>query len=30
MKSDVGWKGFVFGSKMIFPFDKAILNTKLK
>jgi hypothetical protein len=28
MKSDEGRKGFIFGSKMTFPFDMAILNFK--
>jgi hypothetical protein len=30
IKSDEGRKGFVFGSKMTFPFDVAILNLKLR
>jgi hypothetical protein len=30
MKGDVDRKGFVFVSKMTFPFDMAILNIKLR
>jgi hypothetical protein len=30
IKSDEGKKGFVFGSKMTFPFNTAILNVKFR
>jgi hypothetical protein len=30
MKSDMGRRGFAFGSRMTFPFDMTILNVKLK
>jgi hypothetical protein len=30
MKSDEDTRGFVFGAKMTFPFDMAILNIKFK